>query len=195
MNLVFQVAYATVVGESLWLEMAAGGRSEGGAEILPMRWLDAGHWESRMDIEMPEGGSFEYRYVLRREDGLELKEWGGMRSCEAGQSRSLTLLDEWKSAGSDDHIYESKVFEVADAGRGEHSGSDASRSGDHEFNLHMTRLPDGMVPCVIGGIDALGDWDYSKALPMVEVSENHWQIGMDLPMDWPVEYKYGLYSS
>ncbi len=30
---------------------------------------------------------------------------------------------------------------------------------------------------------------------MVEVAENRWQLGLNLPMDWEVEYKYGLYSS
>ena len=195
MKLVFRLAYSTVNGESLWLEYGIRDCGTVKKETLPMIWEDAGHWVIQVGLEVPEGAALEYRYVLRRDDGLELKEWGEMRCCCLVPESTLTFLDDWRSAGSDDYIYESKVFEVVDATQSKRELSGVSWSVNHEFNLLMTRLPEGTVPCVIGGIDALGDWDFSKALPMVEVSKNRWQVGVDLPMDWQVEYKYGLYSS
>ena len=193
MTLVFRVAYATVMGESLWLEMTLREGAKLFRQMLPMKWKDADHWELKVAAKLEKGGRLEYRYVLKREDGLELAEWGGMRLWSGGEGSMLRVafLDDWRSAGSDDRVYEAKVFEVVDP-HPRQLAEDAA-SGNHEFRLHMTRLPEGAVPCVIGGADALGNWDYAQALPMLEVAKNEWLLRLDLPMDAELEYKYGIY--
>lgn len=192
MNLVFRVAYATVVGESLWLEMSLHQGEKEFRQTLPMKWKDTQHWEVKVEAEKFE--RLEYRYVLKREDGLELAEWGDARIWQGSHDSvsRVVFLDDWKSAGSEDSVYEAKVFGVAE-GQQRELGK-ISNSGNHELNLHMALLPDGMVPCLSGGLDALGDWDYAKALPMVEVAKNRWQVKLNLPNDWKIEYKYGIYS-
>lgn len=156
-----------------------------------MRWKDAQHWEVKL-----EDGNIQllkYRYVLRREDGLELAEFGDFRKWHAGfAGNSVLFLDDWKSAGSEDSVYEAKVFELTDGHQ--RALGKIPKMANHEFHLHMARLPHGSVPCLIGGCGELGNWDCSKALPMVEVDGNHWQVNVDLPMDATVEYKYGLRS-
>lgn len=188
MTLVFRVAYVTKVGESLWLEMAL---HEGGkefAQVLPMKWKDAEHWEVEVTAKLDR---LEYRYVLKREDGLELREIEG-RVWQGGKTSRVCFVDDWRSAGSEDRVYEAKVFEVVDGGA--RKLGEGSSSGNHEFKLHMTRVPEGTVPCLIGGVYELGNWDYSRALPMVEVAKNEWQVWLDLRNDLMIEYKYGIYS-
>lgn len=157
-----------------------------------MDWKDPDHWELEVSSE---GAEVEYNYLLRREgeETLELREWGEARVCAVENGQRSVFLDDWRSAGNDDRVYEGKVFGVVE--NNDRALSKVSWSGDHEFNLHMARIPEGLVPCVIGGVDVLGDWDYAKALPMVEVAKNHWQVGLNLPVDWRVEYKYGLYDT
>lgn len=192
MELVFRVAYTTVVGESLWLEIILRAGESADCRVLPMKWHDAQHWELRVDMENSE--RLEYSYLVRREDGLEMRESGGMRHWHGeAPVKNMFLLDDWKSAGSEDRVYESKIFEIAD-GQNRELGKVSNRN-NHEFHLYMARLPEDTVPCLIGGSDALGNWDYAKALPMVEVEKNHWQVNVDLPVDQPVEYKYGMYRS
>jgi 4-alpha-glucanotransferase len=193
MVLEFRVAYATVVGESLWLEVVTHGSGEPFRQLLPMSWRDAQHWEAKVDAELESGGSIAYRYVLRCEDGLELAEWGKMRNWKKSQPvECVIFLDDWRSAGSDDRVYESKIFEVA-SGPARELG-EVNWDGNHEFNLKMTLVPEGMVPCVIGGIHQLGNWDYPLAWPMIEVEPNLWRLRMDLPNYRIIEYKYGLYD-
>ena len=189
MILKFRVAYGTVMGESLWLEVECGGM----VREVAMEWADAGHWEA--EVEAEEGG-LRYNYVLRREGfGMELREWGGARCREVGAecADAIVFLDDWRSAGTDDRVYGAKVFKAVDAGPRE-AGA-AAAAGNHVFRLFMSRLPEGLVPCLSGGLDVLGDWDYHRAVPMAEVSENVWEVGVDLPVDRPVEYKYGLYDA
>ncbi|QTN32225.1 4-alpha-glucanotransferase [Akkermansiaceae bacterium] len=202
MTLVFRVAYRTVVGESLWLEMDGG--------QVPMRWLDEGHWE--VEVESP-AAQVKYNYLLKREGyGVELREWGGVRDWHGGSnlteelevsspsiSAALRLpprvlfLDDWRSAGSDDRVYEAKVFAAVEGNPGK-PGKFAAKGKNHEFCLHMARVPKGLVPCLMGGFETLGDWDYGRAVPMLEAEKNIWKAGVELPADWRVEYKYGLYD-
>lgn len=190
MNFVFRVAYATVVGESLWLEISMRSGRQESRQMLPMEWRDAGHWEVKIDAEKIT--ELEYRYVLKREDGLELAEFGDERIWQ-GNTEHVVFLDDWKSAGSEDRVYESKIFEIADTTKRELGK--ISSHGNHAFHLHMVRLPEGCVPCLIGGCEALGNWNYAKAIPMTEVVRNHWQANVDLSMDRRIEYKYGIHRS
>jgi 4-alpha-glucanotransferase len=192
MNFVFRVSYTSVVGESLWLEITMYHGKKALRQMLPMQWKDAQHWE--LEVETEEVKRLEYRYVLKRKDGLELGEFGDSRKWDTAVVRNAVLfLDDWKSAGSEDRVYEAKVFEIAD-GQKRQLGNIPS-SANHEFHLHMSRLPDDSVPCLIGGCDELGNWEYAKALPMVEVEKNHWQVNVNLWSSGPIEYKYGIYSS
>jgi 4-alpha-glucanotransferase len=190
MSLLFRVAYATVVGESLWLETIMQDGDDAPRQILPLHWKDSDHWELRIEAGNIE--RFEYRYLLKRDDGLELAEFGEWRECEITQ-KNIFFLDDWKSAGSEDRVYQSKIFELDETQK--RKIGKISNKGNHEFHLWMARLPQGMVPCLIGSCDTLGNWDYSKAIPMVEVVKNHWQVNVDFPMDERIEYKYGIYSS
>lgn len=195
------------MGESLWLELESGGAMQ----ELAMRWADEDHWE--VEAEAGSSGDLKYNYVLKREGyGAVVGEWGEVRVWHGGYnltedseqacpstSASLRLpprvlfQDDWRSAGTEDRVYEAKVFTAV--GRGKRKPGKGLPKGNHEFRLHMTRLPEGMVPCLMGGFDALGDWDYHRAVTMVEVSENTWEASVELPMDWQVEYKYGLYDT
>ncbi len=193
MTWTFRVAYGTVVGESLWLRIEAqiGGTVQ--TLELPMECRDEAHWEFTMEVESAERVS--YNYVLKRkgEQVLELAEWGGMREMDlSGVEGSLLFLDDWRSAGTEERVYEGKVFGVVEGGA--RKLGKISISGNHELNLHMARVPEGLVPCVVGSIDALGRWYYDEAVAMVEVAANHWQARLDLPTDWRIEYKYGLYD-
>ncbi len=194
MVFVFRVAYGTVVGESLWLEMTLHGSGGSVRQEVPMKWLDDGHWQVEVDAEISGEVRLEYGYVYKKE-GVVLRE-AGKRVWSGGilevQERTM-FLDDWQSFGSEDRIYSAKAFHAIE-GEGRVPLKRVF-SGNHEFVLYMTRLPAGFVPCVTGNLDVLGEWDYDRALPMVEVEENTWRIGLNLPFDFPVEYKYGLYDT
>lgn len=189
MKFVFRVAYRTVIGESLWLQMKSRHEGEIANRLLPMRWSDMNHWQ----IEIEDESSFEYRYVFRRDDGLELPEHGDFRKWQAcTDGGSVILADDWRSAGSEDRVYEAKVFEITGTAHG--TFQDKAESGNHEFHLFMVRMPVDTQPCLLGSCERLGNWDFAKAIPMVEVEPNYWQVGVDLPFDQLIEYKYGIYS-
>lgn len=195
MTCVFRVAFKTMVGESLWLEVET--RSEGAAakRELPMRWVDERHWEVELNTEAAAEFALDYSYVYRsgettlREPVKREWSWQG-RSTPPPH---VLFQDDWHSAGTDDRVYEAKIFATVGGGARE-LGELIYAGKNHEFRLQMALLPDGMVPCVIGSAEALGEWNYEGAVPMVEISENIWKAEIELPMRERVEYKYGIYS-
>lgn len=188
MKCVFRVAYRTVDGESLWLEMESGGvRCE-----LPMCWADADHWEVEVEVAP---GTLRYAYIYKR-NSITLREAAAREWVWQGGSTPpsrVLFQDDWRSAGTEDRVYEAKVFDVVGGGSRE-LGTFDSKGDNREFLLQMALVPEGLVPCVIGGHEELGAWEYARALPMVEVSENFWKAGAELPPGERVEYKYGLYG-
>lgn len=183
----FRVAYRTVVGESLWLEIEYGGVKR----EVPMQWADEGHWEVNVECADKQ---LRYGYVYKK-DEITLRESGQRRWAWHGVSITtprVLFQDDWRSAGAEDRMYEAKVFEVLSGGsRG--LGKFVSEGKNHEFQIHMTMVPKGLVPCVIGSAEALGSWRYARAVPMTEVSRNLWIAEVELPAGERVEYKYGLY--
>ena len=186
MKYLFRLAYRTVGGESLWLEI----ETSGVKREVPMRWADEEHWEVEWEHD---GGALRYGYIYKR-DGITLRE-PQMREWQGDDKtpQNVLFLDDWRSAGTEDRVYEAKVFEVVGGGARE-LGKFVSGKKNHEFILQMALLPEGLVPCVIGGSEALGAWAYACALPMVEVSENLWKAEAELPPGERAEYKYGFYS-
>ena len=190
----FRVARETVVGESIWLEVALESEAGSMRNVIPMAWSGNGRWEAEVEAEIRGNAKLQYGYSLRR-DELEIREWGDLRNAEIDEATGdkIVFLDDWKSAGAIDRVYEAKVFGAIS----ESHIAPPKRNpgdGDHEILLHMSRVPEGLVPCIIGGIDALGDWSYQQAVPMSLGEGNLWSTRISLPNDWRIEYKYGLYD-
>lgn len=164
-------------------------------QIIPMKWADNGHWEAEVEAEVTSDTRLEYGYSLHR-DEVKLKEWGEPRRLKINSSTGdkVVFLDDWRSAGSIDRVYEAKVF-CAASGECSSTSEKTPNEGNHEISLHMSRVPEGLVPCIIGGLDVLGNWSYQHAVPLTEGEGNIWSLRVELPVDWRTEYKYGLYDS
>jgi len=199
MRIVFRLNYHTVSGQSLWLKLATvieetGVRFE---QVLPLRWLNDGQWQADLDVSSPGPLRLEYSYQLRQDDnGMELDEWNGPRTAGADPAAhdTLLLLDSWCSAGTLDYVYETHAFRKSRPAEKHFPAPPAPADANHTFQLRMTAVPDGLVPCVLGGAREIGNWGWHHALPLARVSANLWQASLHLPADAPVEYKYGLYN-
>ena len=199
MKIIFRLNFHTIPGQSLWLKLAtildeSGVRIE---QVLPLRWLNQGQWQTEIDVHGTSPLRLEYSYQLRQDsNGVELDEWNGPRTAVAGPAILDTLLlrDTWCSAGTVDYAFETNAFKIVLPARGDFSAAAAPAGANHTFQLRMAAVPRGLVPCVIGSAKELGDWGWHHAVPLHEVAANVWEASMQLPDDWRLEYKYGLYD-
>ena len=199
MKIVFRLNYHTVPGESLWLKLAAvlGNDRLRLEQVLPLRWINDEQWQTEIELHGHEPVGLEYTYQFRREqNGVELDEWDGPRviPVDSASAEVLLLRDTWRSAGTLDYAFETSAFRSLLPERRHFSPTAIHADANHLIQLHMAGVPDGLVPCVIGSIAELGEWDWKRVVPMSEVSANTWQAALHLPADWSIEYKYGLFD-
>lgn len=198
MKIVFRLNYHTHPGQSIWLHVSANG-DDGGPRIrqcLPLRWVNDRWWELAIEIESDETVRLEYSYQLRQDyNGVELDEWGGPRraSVDAGKGGGLLFWDTWCSAGGVDYAYQTSAFRGGKP-RGPFVDPVVPAGANHTFQLRMAAVPEGLVPCIVGSVSEIGDWDWKRAVPLEEVAANVWRKSLYLPADWHVEYKYGLWD-
>ncbi len=199
MKIVFRLNYHTEPGQSLWLKLStvAGERGMHLEQVLPMRWINDRQWQVEIGLNGPEPLRLEYSYQFRQEsNGVVLDEWNGPRVVErvAAAVDVLLLQDTWRSAGSADDAFETAAFRALRPVSEAFVQPAAEEGANHLIELHMAAVPDGLVPCVLGGVSELGDWAWQHAVPMCECARNTWQAALYLPADWRIEYKYGLFD-
>jgi 4-alpha-glucanotransferase len=201
MEIVFRVNYRTVPGQTLWLRLVAlftatGARIE---QVMPLHWINDRQWEAAVELQGSGALRLSYNYQVRHEgNGVQLDEWLTPRVMELDPAARDTVvaLDTWCSAGTPDYAFETAAFAVILPKRGPFDKPIAvAPEANHEFFLRMAAVPVGQVPCLIGSVRELGNWDWQCALPLQEVSANVWRLALSLPAAWHIEYKYGLYDT
>lgn len=198
MKLTFRVQYHTQPGQSLWLRLTTSAR---GSQVsmrqwLPMRWAGERMWQADIDFSAEVETAFEYAYQYREDGGVVLDEWGAPRRVRIDPARcdAVCFHDTWCSAGTVDYALQTNAFRSLRTAGEASMAVTGPRDGNHRFRLRMAAVPTGLVPCLLGGLDELGGWQWSKALPMSPAGEDVWEAALDLPADWWVEYKYGLHD-
>jgi len=199
MRLVFRLSYHTDPGQSLWLKLSTSHGVSGTCidQVLPMRWINDLQWQAEIELRATDRVRLEYSYQFRQDStGRMLDEWNGPRivSVDRSSAEVLLLLDTWCSAGTVDYAFETAAFRALLPIRECVARPAVEVDANHCLRLHMAAVPDGLVPCVMGSVSEIGDWSWQHAVPMCEVASNTWQVVLDLPTDWRIEYKYGLFD-
>ncbi|MGA0845264.1 MAG: 4-alpha-glucanotransferase [Luteolibacter sp.] len=199
MKILFRLNYHTEPGESMWLNLGIIGPDSNMRlnQVLPMRWINHEQWQTEIEIEGNESVELSYHYQFRRESNqVEFNEWGESRKCciKPDTSDLLFLRDTWRSAGCLDHVFETAAFRTMLPARRNFSKAPPAKNANHAIKLHMAAVPDDLVPCIIGSTSELGDWQWDRAIPMIEVAANRWELHLQLPCDCFIEYKYGIYD-
>jgi 4-alpha-glucanotransferase len=199
MNIVFRLNYHTVPGQSLWLKYSTVLDEKGVRfdQVVPMHWINDQQWEVRVEIHGAGRFRLEYDYQFRQSsNGMKLDEWHGPRTTEVDLSAhdGLLLLDSWCSAGTEDYAFETNALLAVLPARGPFGELETPENANHAFQLRMAAVPAGHVPCLIGSVDEIGGWGWHSAVPLEETAPNVWRKNLYLPVDWHIEYKYGLFD-
>lgn len=200
MKIVFRLNYHTIHGQSLWLKYSTVFDENGVCfdQVVPLHWINDGQWEASLEIQGTGTFRMDYHYQLKQmTNGVLLDEWHGPRTTQGDFTAqdAWLLLDTWCSAGTADYAFETKVFRAVLPARGPFEKLALPKNANHSFQLRMAAVPDGQVPCLIGGVAEIGDWGWHSAIPLQETAPNIWQENLYLPADWLIEYKYALFDT
>ena len=188
MQIVFRLNYHTTLGQSLWLKYSTAEE----VHEMPLAWLNDRQWQAELAVCGSGKLWLSYHYQLRQSsNGVVLDEWGPPRVCELDLDayQAVILLADWRSASTPDYAYETKAISTT-----RRELSELPAAENHSFQLRMAAVPPGQVPCLLGSVRELGEWDWQAAVPLLEVSPDLWLVNLTLPVATEIDYKYGLFD-
>ncbi len=195
MKLTLRLRFHTRFGESL---LVAGNHSALGnndpALATPLHYLNHDFWETTLELDqgsIPEDG-LNYSYVFRDVHGALSPDWGRDRCIPKSllSSENILIVDSWNEPGFPENAFSTQPFRDVLMPRGE---SPASRPGTftHVFRVRVPLVQPGQKLCLIGSVDALGNWEVRRAIPMQRGDASEFTAFLDLGhVPFPLSYKY-----
>lgn len=199
MKLQFYLRFHTTYGQSIWL---TGNTDELGnidlAKAVPLDYLNEDYWTltteiKRKNVEKP----LIYKYLLKNQDGLILKEWGNDRSAEVfgKDTEEVQLVDTWNHAGEFENAFFTAPFEkVLLKNRETKVKPVEDKFYTHVFKVKAPLLEKNEVICINGSGSRLGEWSLNNPI-LLSKEGNWWTVRLDLSAtSFPVAYKYGIFN-
>ena len=195
MRLQFNLEYQTTFGEELMLNILT---SKEQTEQHRMATGDGLHWTCELTKAVEPGTYIDYYYSLIRGEQETRHEWlvePHRLEFAATQAQRYTVYDHWIDIPEDAYMYSSAFTDcVMKRERQLSIASEFSRTVRLKVRAPQLRANERLG--VIGGGEALGNWEARKALFMAEHEANEWVVSLDaatLPQSF--EFKFVTLST
>ncbi len=190
MNIRFNLEYQTNFGEELMLNII---NENGTTEQHKLASTDGLHWSCELRKNIKPEQPIEYYYTLVRGEEEARCEWLVAPHCvdfSADGSQRYVLYDHWRNIPDDSYMYSSAFTECIMYCQCEQV---VVTNFEHTLCLKVraSQLRVGEQLGLVGGCDYLGNWDVSKALPMIDHENHEWVVNLDadkLPDN--IEFKF-----
>ena len=178
MKIQFNLEYKTTFGEELVINFLTDGEP---SEQHRMTTGDGLHWTCEVTMAAQPGTYIDYSYSLMHGDKQLRQEWlvaPHRLEFAASQAARYTVYDHWLDIPEDSYLY-SSAFTDCVARRERQLSTPSEYSRTIRLKVRAPQLYGGEHLGLIGGCDALGDWETRHALPMAEHEPNEWVISLD----------------
>ena len=194
MKILFNLEYQTVFGEELVLNVM---NENGGMEHYKMTTSDGLHWTVELSKTVKQGSSVDYYYSLVRGEEEKRHEWLVVpHRLEFAATNGLryVVYDHWLDIPEDAYLYSSAFTECIMSSHCQPSPMvDSQRTVRLKTRASQLRVGERLG--LVGGCNALGNWDANKALPMTEHDNHEWVISLDVAeVPQTIEFKFVILS-
>ena len=177
MKLQFNLEYQTTFGEELVLNIL----SDKKVEQHKMSTLDGFHWNCEISKTMKASVCIDYYYSVYRGDQETRHEWlTEPHRLEFAAIRGIcyTIYDHWIDIPEDSYMYSSAITECVAARK--RKMSELEEYGRTiRLKVRAPQLRGNERLALIGGGEALGNWEAKRALAMTEHESNEWVISLN----------------
>lgn len=190
MNANFHINYHTQFGENISIRF----RRNGQEETVFCQNYDIDHW--RCSIQITENEAIEYKYLIKNQDGKEVEEHGQYRSIHLPRNgNEVFFQDYWRPQFEPERSFFSAAFKDVIFRRNTHNKQVHIETSNNKlvFQLYAAAIPPNLRFCLMGNVEALGNWHQ----PILLSDENFpcWQAEIEWGTQWAnIEYKYGIYD-
>ncbi len=180
MKLLFNIEYQTTFGEYLMLNILSKDNASKVTQYK-MSALDGTHWSYQLTKTAKPGTYIDYYYSVYRGDDETRHEWlvePHRVEFAAQKGTCYTIFDHWIDIPEDAYLYSSAFTDCIMACQRELSmPTEFERTVRLKVRAPQLRI--GQQLAVVGGCDALGNWDANKAIPMFEHEYHEWVVSLD----------------
>ena len=177
MKLQFNLEYQTTFGEELVLNIL----SEKKTEQHKMSTLDGLHWTCELNKTMKASVYADYYYSVYRGDQETRHEWlTEPHRLEFAAIRGIryTIYDHWIDIPEDSYMYSSAITECV-AARKRKMSEQQEYGRTVRLKVRAPQLRANERLAIIGGGEALGNWEAKHALNMTEHESNEWVVSLN----------------
>lgn len=157
-----------------------------------LTYTENGNWEAEVDYFSK---SIAYKYQLVNDDGTVLDEEFSLHHLNFSHNyKEFDIFDVWNKKNFPENYLNNKIL------KNKLSGFKPKKMPVLKKHTHLFRLeapiyhPNWKV-VLLGNNDALGNWEYLRAIPMAQTDSGVWEVALDLPTDQLIQYKYGLLNT
>ena len=190
MKIVFHLEYQTTFGEELALNILM---DDGKTEQHKMTTLDGCHWMCEVRKAVKTKTHIDYFYCVMRGDEQTRCEWlTEVHRLEfvATKGARYQVYDHWIDIPEDSFLYSSAFTECV-AARERHMSEETAYGKTVRLKVRAPQLRWNERLAVIGGGEALGNWEALRALNMAEHENNEWVITLDADtLPDTIEFKF-----
>ena len=189
MRIAFNLEYQTTFGEELALNILTDGKTE----QHKMTTLDGYHWLCELSKAVKTKTHIDYFYSVMRGDEQTRCEWltePHRLEFVATKGARYTVYDHWIDIPEDSYLYSSAFTECV-AARERHMSEETAYGKTIRLKVRAPQLRWNERLAVIGGGEALGNWEALRALNMAEHENNEWVITLDAEkLPETIEFKF-----
>jgi 4-alpha-glucanotransferase len=189
MRIAFNLEYQTTFGEELALNILTDGKTE----QHKMTTLDGYHWLCELSKAVKTKTHIDYFYSVMRGDEQTRCEWltePHRLEFVATKGARYTVYDHWIDIPEDSYFYSSAFTECV-AARERHMSEETAYGKTIRMKVRAPQLRWNERLAVIGGGEALGNWEALRALNMAEHENNEWVITLDAEkLPETIEFKF-----
>lgn len=191
MKISFNIDYRTNWGESVFI---LGNIPELGennfAKAVELTLNGSESWSIIVDVP-DTTPNFEYRYIIKHENGHVKQEWGHPHNFRrARSSKNYEIYDRWQDQPWDKPYY-SSAFTDCICHRPEKDKPLTVKNGILNIRVSAPLINSDEVLAICGSNDAIGNWKAEKAIVMNDASFPEWNVNLELKkLTIPFEYKF-----
>lgn len=178
MKLKFIIDYQTVYGEEVAINLLDAENHV--CQHVVMKTTSGKEWKCDINVD---DNCFQlcYYYSVKRGGITVRHEWLVVPhtiNLTSIKGAKCTCYDHWNDVPDDSYLY-SSAFTQCVAARECGTPAEVKFSQTMQLKVRAPQLRAGEHLAVVGNTALLGDWDASKAVPMVEHAPNEWMVALD----------------
>jgi len=177
MRINFHLEYQTTFGEELVLNIL----KDDTTEQHKMGTLDGLHWSTELSKPVKTSTHIDYYYSVMRGDQQERTEWltePHRLEFAAQKGVHYTVYDHWIDIPEDAYLYSSAFTECV-AARKQDMSPQTTFGKTVRLKVRAPQLRNNERLAIIGGGEALGNWEALRAIDMTEHESNEWVVSLD----------------